>query len=178
VTFQFGSDYDSLVMLKSTNLPLHLDSSAIRHAPSGTKTTLSHAFDTEKKEAVAKFKSGDTNLKSLSGHPSLPSTSTPTPFVAAELPAYDNSQADNSGHTSTADEKSGSRSGEEPETLSTSTIQPPAYTGMSNSRVPEETPAQRAEGPDPAESPPTWEETVRDDMMDDWVAASVAFGVE
>ncbi|GAA6006583.1 uncharacterized protein JCM10292_005998 [Rhodotorula paludigena] len=26
------------------------------------------------------------------------------------------------------------------------------------------------------EAPPTWEETVRDDMMDDWVAASVAFG--
>jgi len=177
VTFQFGSDYDSLVMLKSTNLPLHLDSSAIRHATSGALTTLLHAFDSEKKEAVANFETGDSKFDSPSRSHSDPPAPAPQPLNSPELPAYDDSQVNDSRDLPPAEEKQASNRHEELAT-STPTIQPPSYTGTSSNRVPEETPAQGLESGNTAESPPSWEETVRDDMIDDWVAASLAFGVE
>ncbi|GAA5993524.1 hypothetical protein JCM10908_000632 [Rhodotorula pacifica] len=46
--------------------------------------------------------------------------------------------------------------------------------------APSRTPGSVSEAEEPAasEEPPSWEETVRDDMIEDWVAASVAIGTD
>lgn len=164
-TFQFGEGSDSLVMLKSTNLPLHLEAEETSRAPGqGASGSLSPP-------PVSKTGILDQGIEiGSSSTMQRPSESTRHP---EDLPVY---EAGERTLLSPREEKLRIARTEDQD-LPRST-QPPAY-GTSRSLIDDEPGVgddsvigRVGEGDEGL--PPSWEETVRDDMIDDWVAASVA----
>ncbi|GAA5897262.1 uncharacterized protein JCM6883_006634 [Sporobolomyces salmoneus] len=162
-TFQFGSDYDSQIMLKSTNLPLHLEHDKITSVDIGDEPFGSSSKSSHNKSL------GIDRLQALSPGPHSASVSCPPTSIAQsrtpnDLPAYEG-ETSSAAH-STRHEKRRSTSNDN---LSTE-VEPPAYTGATSSSAP------GGDRVNELGEPPSWDETVREDMIDDWVAASVAFG--
>ncbi|GAA5963444.1 hypothetical protein JCM3765_003074 [Sporobolomyces pararoseus] len=165
VTFQFGSDFNSLVMLKSTNLPLHVGANQLV-SKSDKKTNETPASSQDKLEEEVLVNSEPSPNQISSSPPLYPTASTSISRQPEDLPAYDSSARP----LSAGEEKRQLASNEQAQ-QSTSISRLPEYTQASTEvGLTEEVGAR-----DP-EEPPSWEETVRDDMIDDWVAASVAFG--
>ncbi|GAA5959769.1 hypothetical protein JCM3765_000096 [Sporobolomyces pararoseus] len=172
VTFQFGSDFNSLVMLKSTNLPLHVEAKQLL-SHSHLKA-LKSSSSTPLDKVETEFLVNSEHPRSQNWRPSASSPSLCPPASASnsgqpeDLPAYKPS-----ARPFSADEEKRQLALNEHAQQSTSTSRLPEYTQASTEvGLTEEVGAR-----DP-EEPPSWEETVRDDMIDDWVAASVALSTD
>lgn len=169
-TFQFGPDRESLVTLKSTNLALHLEPYElpfIEKAAASVHST-SNESNTDEKDKHFNLPS---YLPTSSACPDRVSSTSQLP-ICKDLPAYGDGGEDS--QFSTAEEKR-QVAPLDMATSSSTAPDPPAYTLTSTRRIAgvlaaaEDTHREAVE-----ESPPSWDETVRDDMIDDWVAASVA----
>ncbi|GAA5840013.1 hypothetical protein JCM3766R1_000640 [Sporobolomyces carnicolor] len=162
-TFQFGCDHESLVMLRSTNLPIELESD--KPVPLGTDMD---ALRLSTKSPKPSEKHGHLCLPG----DQPPSFSSPGPSqsmsqsrTVEDLPAYDDRGRSSDLSTSEEKQQLASRDRAVP---SSAASEPPTYASTSIRRDS----TARDTVPETEELPPSWDETVRDDMIDDWVAAN------
>ncbi|GAA6011307.1 hypothetical protein JCM11491_006791 [Sporobolomyces phaffii] len=170
-TFQFGPDHASGVMLASTNLPLHVEASTL------VPDRRERPCDPPSSSAIRPLASTSSSRVARQSAEALPAYDAEMAPAASSVDR--NEKRPRSDPTLTA--------GDGPGRVDPSSVAPPppAYrvpTRGLDPSVPEAIDTGRQGGAsrvdvEAGEAPPSWEETVRDDMVDDWLAASVALGV-
>ena len=176
-TIRFGPNFSSSIQLKSTNLPLHLEA---RNIPLvGSSSTSVVPATSSSKNSTLEKPSRIVHLKSPSISIPQPQASSSRLGIDDNLPAYVPPLASTSNFPSAAEEKrqlANSSQNDEVPSISTSTNLPPAYIDSNDpSSLTLSTLAVDEEVP---EEPPSWEEAVREEAIEEWVAANACLGEE
>jgi len=170
-TIRFGPNFSSSIQLKSTNLPFHLEARKIPLIDSSSTSAVPAASSSkdsnlEKPSRVAFLKS-----PSISQGPATSSRSESD----NDLPSYVPTQSSTSSLPSAAEEKRQLANSDETDgNPSTSTTLPPAYNASSDPSSLLLSGLVVDEGV--SEDPPSWEEAVKEEAMEEWVAANACLG--
>jgi len=170
-TIRFGPNLFSSIQLKSTNLPFHLEARKIPLIDSSSTSVVPAASSSK-----------DSNLEKPSRVAFLkspPSSQGPASSSRLEsgdnLPSYVPSMSSTLSLPSAAEEKRQLANSHETDgNHSTSTTLPPAYNDSSDPSSLSLSSLVVDNGV--SEDPPSWEEAVKEEAMEEWVAANACLG--